>query len=600
MGVIGIETEICVMHTYNISLLCRWTFLAKYTLSLILNLGNSGNEFYIAFMDNYIKPIFRSRNHLILNRSRIFITTAETPSALAMIESEQGTSMVSVRSGEVVTRTFKNFKVENGTDRTKGIKIKAEQLKQISVFGSNEELHSTDAFTALPCSHLPTVTSYEYFAVSVPTATSADSAFLIVACSDNTTVSITPTQNIFHPYIPNFLIRAGTAFNVQLRERQTLYVQGRVDLTGTKVVSNNPISFFTGHECAQVPYNTSECDHLVEQIPPTATWGNQFLVAPTATRLSRDTIRIVASQDRTGGNMVCLYTNSGGDGAIFRVSLARAGNFMEVNITSRMFCFVNTTRPVMVVQFTAGGGADRTNADPFMVIVPAFRQYLDVTTFSTINGRDYQHYINIFVPPGYDLSGVVIDSVPMSTFANDWVHVPCPDSRGPCGYAQRVRIPEGVHSVWNSEGGPVGVTVYGLTYLESYAFVGGLKLTVPGKLLYPLFVCTNKIVSFVITTGHDSVPQPRTTFALEGTSVCLPCHPGNQERLSATWTKAGEIISFSDSDSGRFRLGSTGVLCIDDVRQSDAGEYVCHVVDQGLQYSTSLEVTGKDYYVIFM
>ena len=187
-----------------------------------------------------------------------------------MLQSEQGTTMVSVRPGEAVNRRLEQMKVMSGRDRSKGLKIKAEQRKQIAVFGLNEELHSTDAFTALPCPHLPSVTSYEYYAVSVPptpvVATTADSAFLIVACSDNTTVTITPTQTITHPYIPVLTIRAGTSFSVLLQERQTLYVQNREDLTGSKVVSSAPISFFTGHECGNVPAGTPECDHLVEQL----------------------------------------------------------------------------------------------------------------------------------------------------------------------------------------------------------------------------------------------------------------------------------------------------------------------------------------------
>ena len=433
-------------------------------------------------MDNYIKPAFSSNERLILNRSEIFITTAESSEVVTMIESEEGTTMVSVRPGEVVTRRLQQLKVQSGRDRSKGLKIKAEQLKQITVFALNEELHSTDAFTALPCSHLASVTSYEYYAVSVPPTpvvdTAADSAFLIVACSDNTTVTITPTQTISHPYIPILTIRAGTSFSVLLQERQTLYVQDRQDLTGSRVVSSSPISFFTGHECGNVPAGTPECDHLVEQIPPTVTWGNQFIVAPTATRRSPDLVRVIAAQDGTSGNATCIYQESGGDTEIFTLSLARASNFMEFNLSANKYCFIQADKPVLVVQFTAGGGADgASNADPFMVIVPAVKQYLDITTFSTISGHDYQNYANLYVPAGFDPSGVMIDSLPRDRDSQPWVDIPCPTTPETCGHTTKVSISDGVHSVWNGNGGPVGVTVYGFSYLESYAYVGGLKLT---------------------------------------------------------------------------------------------------------------------------
>ena len=394
--------------------------------------------------------------------------------------------MVNVRPGENVTRTLVQFKVQSGRDRSKGLKIKAEQLKQIAVFGLNDELHSTDAFTALPCSRLPSISSYEYYAVSVPSTpaieSSAHSAFLIVACSDSTTVSITPSQTISHPYIPNFTIRAGTTFSVQLQERQTLYVQDGEDLTGSKVVSSAPISFFTGHECGNVPAGTPECDHLVEQIPPTVTWGNRFLVAPTATRRSQDLIRVIAAEDNTSGNVACVYQDSGGDGAILPVSIAQAGNLMEFNLSANRYCFLETDKPVLVVQFTAGGSADGVSSgDPFMVIVPAMKQYLDITTFTTITGHGYRNYVNLFVPPGSDPSGIVIDSIP--TDSEPWVAIPCTTLSETCGYAKNVSISDGVHSVWNRNGGPVGVTVYGFSYLESYAYVGGLRLTVEGNII---------------------------------------------------------------------------------------------------------------------
>ena len=509
-----------------------------------------------------------------------------------MIESDQGMTMVNVRHGETMTRTLVQFKVQSGTDRSKGLKIKAEQLKQIAVFGLNDELHSTDAFTALPCSHLPSISSYEYYAVSVPSTpaieSSAHSAFLIVACSDSTTVSITPTQTISHPYIPNLTIRAGTTFSVQLQERQTLYVQDREDLTGSKVVSSAPISFFTGHECGNVPAGTPECDHLVEQIPPTVTWGNRFLVAPTATRRSQDLIRVIAAEDNTSGNVACVCTESGGDKESFTVSLTWAGNFMEFNISTNNYCSLVTDKPVLMVQFTAGGSADGvTSGDPFMVIVPAIKQYLDVTIFSTITTHTYTHYANLFVPAGFDPLGVIINSLHRAkNIAGEWVGINCPNSPHVCGYAKQISISDGIHSIWNSKGGPVGVTVYGFSYLQSYAYVGGLKLTVPGNVhITRLFTVTK-----IYTTGEDAVIPPTSYFAVSGSSLCLQCNCGTKEPGTLRWSKDGRAIGFP---AWRLIATSSGFLCIKGVRYSDTGNYVCHVPTHGLSFSTELKVAGK-------
>ena len=450
-----------------------------------------------------MKPAFQNIETLIVSRSEIFMMTSDPSGAIAMIESEQGTSIENVSPDFSRVRAVERFKVQTGRDRTKGIKIKAEQLKQISVFAVNEELHSVDGFIALPCNYLPSVSTYEYYAVSVPPSTAsqttADSAFLIVACSDGTTVSITPTQDIQHPHISNVTVRAGTTFDVELQERETLYIQHREDLTGSRVESQSPISFFSGHECGNVPADVSECDHLVEQIPPTATWGQQFIIAPTANRRAADLIKVVSSEHHTSGNVTCVTKDPEGNDEVdtFSASLVLAGHYISYSLSYDTFCYIETNKPVLMVQFTAGGEADgESDADPFMVIVPAVRQYLDVTKFSTLSTRnvEFNHFANVLVPAGpgeFDPSGILIDGEPVE--ADVWAAIPCTHNESICAHAAQVHISDGVHSIWNSDGGPVEVTVYGFDYLETYAYVGGLKLTVPGayKVHYPvLHVCS--------------------------------------------------------------------------------------------------------------
>lgn len=437
-------------------------------------------------MENFVKPVFSGRDNLVLNRSTIFISTTDPSGAVVMIESEQGTSTHNVSSGKTLTTIIPHLKAQSGRDRNKGVKIKAEQLKQISVHAINEELHSVDGFTALPCSRIPNVNSYEYYAVSVPPAqvseNSAESAFLIVACLDNTTVTITPNQSVQHPYIPNFRVRAGATFGVTLQERETLYIESFGDLTGSKVVSTNPISFFTGHECGNVPANVDECDHLVEQIPPTATWGTQFIFASAVARFADNIMKAVASEDDTEGTLSCIDV----DLYRRRFSIRQAGNYLEFPIPPDSHCFMEFNKPVLLVQFAPGRGADNAPfGDPFMVMVPAVSQYVVNTTFSAVNRDDVSNYINVFVPGGSEESetpNIIMDNRPLENVT--WVEILCFSDYTVCGYAARVPILGGMHTLWNSDGSPVGVMVYGLTYLNSYAYVGGLNLfSLPGEVL---------------------------------------------------------------------------------------------------------------------
>lgn len=435
-----------------------------------------------------MKPFFRQFSSFIINGSILFMTTNDPLGANVMIESEQGIFLHTINPGTVVKRTLHEFKLQSTRDRNKGIKVKVEGSKQISLFGLNEELHSVDGFTALPCLHLPSVSPYEYYAVSVAqstvTETTPDSAFLIVACSDNTTVTVTPTQSIEHPYIANITVRAGSTFTLTLQERETLYVQSGEDLTGSRIESTAPISFFTGHECANVSADIGECDHLVEQIPPTITWGDQFIVAPTATRTTNDIVKIVSSEDSTQGNVSCIDIDGYVTKSTFTIS--HAGRFRDINLANDTYCFIQTDQPVLIVQLTQGRMAEMVGrGDPFMVIVPAVSQYLMNTTFVTANGLGlvFNNYINIFVPSvlnEFTSSHILLDGVPVPT--ENWITIPCFQS-DTCGYTTTVSISEGVHTVWNADNEtPIGITVYGLSNSETYAYVGGLQLSLPGGL----------------------------------------------------------------------------------------------------------------------
>ena len=493
--------------TNNNIIICKFQLIMSSTHSYCT--GNAGNEFYIGFMDNYVKAAFQNIPSLVINRSTIFITTTDPSGAVTMIESERGVSTHIVSPGGTFSKPVERFKVQSVSDRNKGLKIKAEQSKQILVFALNEELHSVEGFTALPCTHLPSVSVYEYYAVSVPPSTTrqstADSAFLIVACSNDTTVSVTPVQTVDHPSIPGSRVSGGDTFTVTLQERETFYVQSRQDLSGSRVQSTAPISFFTGHECGNVPADVAECDHLVEQIPPTVTWGRQFIIAPTATRTAEDIIKVIASEDDTEGQVSCI--DSDGNEERFNLTLSSAGRFIELRLPSDTYCFSEATKPVLLVQFTPGGGADGVdNGDPFMVMVPAVSQYLKNTTFSTVSGLGlfFNNYANIFVPAGpnsFNPSTIIMDGSPITT--DNWVAIPCFDGRT-CAHAAQVVISDGVHSIWNSDGGsPLGVIVYGLSYLETYAYVGGLKLSLQGREVY-----TATVHSLYLIHVCSLVPSP--------------------------------------------------------------------------------------------
>ena len=71
-------------------------------------------------------------------------------------------------------------------------------------------------------------------------------------------------------------------------------MQSIVDLTGTVVRADKKVALFSGAEWATVGAGET-VDHLVEQMPPTPTWGWNFITVPIATRTAGDIFRILGT-----------------------------------------------------------------------------------------------------------------------------------------------------------------------------------------------------------------------------------------------------------------------------------------------------------------
>ena len=165
-------------------------------------------------------------------------------------------------------------------DRFKGIHIKTNlpiTLKAVANYNGH-------AFLALPC-HDYQISQYEYYTVSSGSyRNTAMSQALLVGCQNNTTVTITPSVDLFLPNNTqepdiDIVVSKGISHTVLLHEGQTLYFGAPdVDITGTHIVSDKPLTVITGHECGSRPDMTYDCSPVQLQVPPTVTWGTKFIL----------------------------------------------------------------------------------------------------------------------------------------------------------------------------------------------------------------------------------------------------------------------------------------------------------------------------------
>ena len=77
-------------------------------------------------------------------------------------------------------------------------------------------------------------------------------------------------------------MQIGSDPELMLNGMETYLWEDRESFTGTRIISTKPIAVFAGARCTYVPAGRGYCDHLFEQIPPTATWGKNFLTASLA------------------------------------------------------------------------------------------------------------------------------------------------------------------------------------------------------------------------------------------------------------------------------------------------------------------------------
>ena len=386
----------------------------------------------------------------------------------------------------------------------RGIHITAED--SVSVYILNYQQYTADATIVYPTSTL----GKDYFVMGFNSLSgfAYPSQFVIVGTQNNTEVEITPSSATTTGQPAN------TPFSITLDQGQTYLLQSDTDLTGSRVRSNSPdncLSFavMAGAKCTNVggcPY----CDHLLEQMPPTTTWGTRFVTVPYKTRKD-DLIRIMASEDGT------TVTFDGGS----PLNLD-AGDFYETSWGAATY--VEATKPIMIGQYSKGQGCDNVSADPFFIIISPIEQTLDYINFNAFASSVItNYYVNVVVPTDL-VNKVKLDDFPQaskfSTLASQ------PDF----SYAQ-IDILQGNHVL---EGEKLIAYVYGYGSYESYGYVAGANLT-------------NLKLKFDIVLGIDT-----SDYTIFDKNVCA----NEQVNFNVEYTDPSSVL-FTSWDFGD--NGATGV-----------------------------------------
>jgi hypothetical protein len=366
------------------------------------------------------------------------------------------------------------------------------------------------------------VDQYQYGVVSAGDISGfLNSQFLFVGCENDTTITITPTQPIT---LPMDLQQTSTTVTIQpgipshtitLNRMQTLLVLSVNDLTGTKILSNKPLTVISGHECASIPLTEAGCEPFAVQVPPAATWGTQFLLAPFTGRNGPHAFKAISSSDNTTIAYTC--------GSESRLSLETS----VFSFFSASYCYLQSTDPIFLTELSFGGTLDN-RGDPSISIVSPLDQYIKSIDFVSLPANTFSsNYISVTVAAEHFApESILLDDDVISC---EWEDILDSDSNV-VGHGCATSISSCLdhprnHMVSHSaENGTLSVLVYGFESLPAlgYAYLAGQVLEIAGSNDGNIDVEINFLPILDLTTLPGVLELDRTQVDATSDAITIP------------------------------------------------------------------------------
>ena len=483
---------------------------------------SEGTNFWLAFPGNFNGS----------GQQTLFITGRQATNGNVSIPGLGFSQNFAVTPGDVTSVLLpagSDLNLQEGVE-AKGIHVTADD--EVSVYGLNRIQASTDAYLGLPVDVLGT----NNIVLGIGTGLGGNSELGIAASEDNTTVTINPSVDGAngHP--------AGTPYDVTLDRGDAYQLRSAIaqeDLSGTTVDADKPVSVYGGHQCANVPdQNFVACDHVVEQMPPTDTWGTVFGTVPLQTRLNGDTFRFVASED----------------GTQVRVNGAVAANLDRGEVHQQIIegqSTITANNPILVGQYSNSSSFDGVTSDPFEMLIPPLEQFLPGYTVTTPATGFATNFINLVVPNSA-VGDVGVDGtdVPAGQFT----------PIGSSGFSgAQVDVDLGAHNL--TGGQPFGAFQYGFASFDSYGYAGGQS-----------FAPIARVVSITV--------EPANATHLVDTEQCVTATVRDQNgtgvpsvRVDFVVTGANDASGFDTANaSGQARFCYTGERLGDDTIRASVGQ----------------------------
>lgn len=364
-----------------IPLSCVSSFASGGTLS-----SYEGRHFLVGFLDNEI-DIYREPYQSIYLSSKY-------NTDITITEPREGrTYTISLKKDSIyfidvdVDYEHKAPEVITG-----GKLIEISSTFPISCVAKSSMLQSGDKFSVIPTRNWGT----EHYAVTMPNdyyieplgtdpqiveieKTSRLGEFLILANENYTNVEITVAADTYKGAAKDSTIkvRLNKGQSYLVKSKYSHGINGVHDLTGSRVVSDKPVGFVSGHMRTSIQQQTeanplTSKDHIVEMMPATNTWGKEYITVPFGNSI-RSMFKVVAKDT-------------------INLSLVNDDNVNSVYmLPGEVHIFDNVELPTywsadgkfLITQFMAKyvESFDSYKYDPAMVVIPALDKMVNKTTY---------------------------------------------------------------------------------------------------------------------------------------------------------------------------------------------------------------------------
>ena len=430
---------------------------------------------------------------------------------------------------------------------------------------------STDSYLALPTPALGT----EYYPscyyddnYTLGPSNPLAGQFLIISPTNDNVITIGPvktsTRAEAQPQTSGAVTvshNQGDTWTVTLEKGQTYLVQstglayGDADITGTHIVSSQPIALVSGHQLCSIPIgelaaSNGSKDEVFEMIPPLQAWGSTYFDMPTATRtVCGDLVRVIAGED---GEVITATSDNGAPTA----TLVNAGDFYDFDLVTDPTVFTSQGgKKFLAVQmaYSQGYDGDPGLSDPFSIVLTPQQQFQKKMIFNIPDRTGVPGFVHYgtFLCQTDSISKIQINGKPISFYIPAG-SAPIPGTNPPMS-AYRVQWPGDATVYVATCGAPFGLYLYGWSTYESYGHPAGMALGVPSPdTLPPLEKHDSTCGAFQVElfeTRH--IPQ----FSFEDTKIADIAMI--TDTLDLRWPKPSYNFTFAFDPAHPFQSGDS-------------------------------------------